>query len=288
MITGYGDEAVATKAIKAGADNYISKGKISKEELSKLIDDSIEAAHKEKIAYEKNQDLVMFANVIAHDMSAPIRTILYLAEKLNEKKEIYKDKYYEDRANHIHKSAQTLAQMIKSLHSSCTLDNNEAHFQKINLNDLLSQTLSSLECLTSQHKMHVDIEKDIPFINGDKDSLTQVFLNLFNNSIKFCKPTRPIKIKIACEKNGDYLNLLYQDNGIGFGEEDHTDIFQLFKKGQHPQKREGMGLGLSLCKKIMQNHDGDITIQSSSKNGTIFLLTFPLHGKKSKSDRIKS
>jgi len=275
MITGCGDEVVATKTLKSGADNYIAKEKVTKESLQKAIENAIDSSMKAKEVSKKYDDLTLFANVIAHDMAAPIRTILYLAEKLKEKDCCIDDSDYTAKADQIYKSASNLGQMIKSLHSSCTLDNNSIAFSWIDLRELFRQTMVSLESLRTDRQVDINIISTLPKVYGHKESLTQVFLNLISNSVKFSRPSMPVRIEVSHEHFKKWLHIFYKDNSVGLNHDDHKEIFSPFKKGYHAKKNEGMGLGLSLCKKIMQQHGGDIKIHSSCGDGATFLLVFP-------------
>ncbi len=107
--------------------------------------------------------------------------------------------------------------------------------------------------------------------------MRQLFQNLISNSIKYTHPAKNPQIKIYSTQNDAALvNILVEDNGIGFNIEDHKKIFQLFQRLNNSPNLEGTGIGLAICKRIVENHNGNIEVASEPDKGTTFTMSFPI------------
>jgi light-regulated signal transduction histidine kinase (bacteriophytochrome) len=119
---------------------------------------------------------------------------------------------------------------------------------------------------------------DLPIVNGDNSQLTQLFQNLLGNAIKFRGPQKP-KISISAEEKGEFWQFAIRDNGIGFEMEHAARIFVIFQRLQGREEYRGTGIGLALCKKIVDRHGGTIWAESEVGKGSTFYFTIPtLHG----------
>jgi len=161
-------------------------------------------------------------------------------------------------------------------------------FKKIPLNELVKNALTELEVEIEKSNARINYE-DLPVISAVPGLMQQLFYNLFSNAIKFRKPSVDLVIDVKAEKmdpvdlskfikNGhrkNYFKITVQDNGIGFDEKYAEDIFRVFKRLHSYQEFEGTGVGLSICKKIIEKHNGFIKAESQINNGSTFIIGLP-------------
>jgi len=149
----------------------------------------------------------------------------------------------------------------------------------VDLNEVLKNIETDLE--VSLQKTGGEIYYDnLPVLEGAQVLLYQLFYNLINNSIKFAKNDVPVKVKLSSkiikQQDNDFAVITVEDNGIGFNENQAERIFETFTRLNSKDSYEGTGLGLSLCKKIVERHAGTITASGSPYNGAVFTIMLPL------------
>ena len=162
------------------------------------------------------------------------------------------------------------------MHSSLTEKNQQ--LDRVDINRLVDDIVDDLEILIKQKKARIE-KSDLPIINGFPVLLYQLFYNLFNNSLKFSRPDVVPLIKISAINpvKEQMIEIVVKDNGIGFHPRYNEEIFKTFTRLNSKDQFEGTGLGLSLCKKIVERHGGTITANSEEGNGAEFIITLPIH-----------
>ncbi len=227
---------------------------------------------------QSNEDLLQFAHVASHDLKEPVRKIKTFAYRLegelsdaNDKAKSYIDK--------ILSSASRMAAMIEGVLSYSTINASAEMSGEVDLNTLLQDIQSDLEVVV-EHKQATITSVDLPAIQGSRFLLYQLFLNLINNALKFSRSDALPRINIdgnVTEKAGKkYLHLTIEDNGIGFEQANAERIFDTFSRLNPKDKFEGTGLGLALCKKIVQRHNGTITAFGEKDKGAKFAIELPM------------
>ncbi|MEA5259491.1 ATP-binding protein [Arcicella aquatica] len=223
---------------------------------------------------KKNKELEQFAYIASHDLQEPLRKIRnFISLAQHNRSDIDKQNLYYSKIN---ASAERMSQLIIDVLSYSKLAVTSDTFEFTDLNSVLSDVINDFEFLLSEKKAVLTVEP-MPSVLGKPVQLGQLFYNLISNSLKFSEETPVIHISHqVINDNGIALNkIVVSDNGIGI-EPHHVDkLFTIFKR-LHPQSAyPGTGIGLALCKKIVENHGGRIEIDSNSNGGTDVIVYLP-------------
>ncbi len=233
----------------------------------------------------QNSELEQFAYVASHDLQEPLRKIQTFAELIQENyhNEDFVKRYLEK----LNSSAKRMAQLIKSLLNYSRLSKDTFETRTVNLNNLVDDVRLDFELLI-QEKNAVITNDTLPSITGHYTQLGQLFANLISNSLKFSKRDPKIQISFTIVSKDDIVNapvtllhatyvmLVFKDNGIGFEQQYDKIIFSLFQRLHGKQDYSGTGIGLALCKKIAENHNGFITAAGDSDKGATFTVYLPM------------
>ncbi len=218
-----------------------------------------------------NEDLQNFTFTVSHDLKEPLRNISSLATYL---KRDYEDKLDEmgvEFLGMLVTSVGTMSQLVDDLLTLSRVGRKNLDFSFVDLNTLIDDVRTDIEKLVTERNADI-VYKDLPKAMVQKTWMKQVFQNLITNAIKFNKTERPT-IEITCEDHDFYLEFRVKDNGIGIPPEYHDRIFKLFEQLHPREEYGGTGAGLAIVKKIINEHKGDIWIESEVGVGTTFIFT---------------
>ncbi|WEK36067.1 MAG: ATP-binding protein [Candidatus Pseudobacter hemicellulosilyticus] len=225
-----------------------------------------------------NEDLQQFAHVASHDLKEPVRKVRTFISRLQdeyahllpERGQLYMEK--------VEAAAGRMVAMIEGVLQYALLNEPEHAFETVNLNEVLDSIEADLEVLIQQRGARI-IREPLPAVQGVPILLYQLFYNLVNNSLKFAQPGVPPGIQIRAgiveQAGGNQWKIDIQDNGIGFDQHYADKIFDSFTRLHSRDKYEGTGLGLALCKKIVQRHHGSISAVAQKNNGALFSILLP-------------
>lgn len=221
---------------------------------------------------QKNQELEQFAYVASHDLQEPLRMVSSYTQLLGNR---YADKLDQEAKEFISfavEGATRMQSLITDLLSYSRVGSREMSFEKINLDIIIQIVKRNLSVLLQETNAVIECD-NYPFVQADASQLVQLFQNLISNAIKFRKSNAQPVIKIAFKSHGKFLRASVEDNGIGISMEYKDRIFQIFQRLHTRDKYPGTGIGLAICKKIVERHGGQIWVESTPGIGTKFLFT---------------
>jgi light-regulated signal transduction histidine kinase (bacteriophytochrome) len=223
-----------------------------------------------------NEDLRTFAYIVSHDLKEPLRMINSYTQLL---KRSFKDNLDEDTSQFmffIIDGSRRMKQMLDDLLQYATAANKEVFKEVVNIKDPISIAIKNLEIPIKEKNANVEfLDDNFPNIHASFSHMTQLFQNLIGNAIKFHKPTMYPLVEISSERKGKYNIIRVQDNGMGIPREKTDSIFSPFERVGH-NKIKGTGIGLAICKKIVENHNGKIWVESDTDEGATFYIAFPI------------
>jgi light-regulated signal transduction histidine kinase (bacteriophytochrome) len=144
----------------------------------------------------------------------------------------------------------------------------------VDLEDVLSDALRNLDAALHEADARISREA-LPVVRGDRGQLVQLFQNLLGNAVKF-RADRPPEIHVGCDKRDNSYLLLVRDNGIGIDKQNLGRVFQMFQRLHTRQKYPGTGIGLAICRKIVDRHGGSMCVDSTPGEGSTFYFTLPV------------
>ncbi|MEX2590052.1 MAG: ATP-binding protein [Chitinophagales bacterium] len=238
-------------------------------ELMKAKKEAEQSVHKLK---QMNQDLEQFAYIASHDLQAPLRTIFAMIDFL-EKKGLFTVGSKEEKGFSLIKSnAQRMRLMIKDLLEYATIDKEERIFEEVSLNEACDIAIESISDQVHESQTVFTIP-ELPKVLGNKHQLARLFQNLFSNAIKYKSAADP-QIIVGFEDKEPKIKVFVQDNGMGFDQSLANQVFEFMKRLHSHDDIPGTGIGLSACKRIVENHGGAIGVKSAIGKGSTFYFTF--------------
>jgi len=219
---------------------------------------------------QSNAELRQFAYIASHDLQEPLRKIATYAGLLEDQSEtLPAAKAYLDKIISASNRMQTL---IRGILSYSELSRTAPAFEPVDLNHILKDILAEFDLLIEQKQAQIFLQS-LPTINAVPLQMTQLFSNLISNALKYTRPGTPPIITIACRPEDAEYYIDITDNGIGFAQEHAEQIFSIFKRLHRKTEYSGTGIGLAMCKRIVENHHGRIFAQSQPGQGATFHLT---------------
>lgn len=222
---------------------------------------------------QRNRELKQFANVLAHDLSAPLRTVRSFADLLqahcgNELNE----KGRED-LRYIVEGVQRMDRLVADLLDFTQVGRQSAAYTSVDCEQLFKQVLSNLHAAINETGAEVTRES-MPTIHANATQMVQLFQNLIGNAIKF-HGSEPPKVHISAEPREGVWEFCVCDNGIGIETESQDKIFDVFGRLHNDDEFPGTGIGLAICKAIIEQHGGRIWVESEKGSGSVFRFTVP-------------
>lgn len=224
-----------------------------------------------------NRELQDFASVAAHDLQEPLRKIQSFSDRLQTKGKEQLSAEMVDYLDRIQGSAKRMQTLIDDLLTYSRVTTKAQPFVPVDLNEILAHVVSDLEVRLEQTQGQVDW-RDLPTIDADATQMRQLLQNLISNALKFHREGVPPRITIRAQAPHPNSNAVIEvaDNGIGFDEKYLDRIFTIFQRLHGRFEYEGTGIGLAVCRKIVDRHGGSITARSTPGVGSVFVVSLPL------------
>lgn len=285
LVTGALGDTTAVECIKQGATDYVLKDSLAKlphairralheQQLRQQRREAEEAlAQKVKELARTNQDLEQFAYVASHDLQEPLRMVATYTQLLAEK---YKGKLDEQADKYIHYAvdgATRMQTLVQDLLDFSRSGREGTEMATTDCNVAVQQALLNLEVAVRDNNAQIKYAA-LPAVPANLGQLRQVFQNLIGNTLKFRRPEQPV-IHVTAEKENKEWVFSVADNGIGISPDHLNDVFEIFHRLHTREEYPGNGIGLAICKRIVERHGGRIWVESEEGRGTTFKFSLP-------------
>lgn len=228
-----------------------------------------------KVLETQNEELERFTYIASHDLKSPVSNIMGFSEIIQEELEDGNYELVQQYLTHIQTSAKRMSYLIEDiLELSKVRNGNKEKKEWVDCNKIVETAKQCLIQAIERKNVQI-ICQDLPTYYCNETEFSLVFQNLMQNGIKYNKSTEPT-IEIWSSQSKNALFLYFKDNGIGIEEKYHAQIFEYFKRLHNQTEYEGTGIGLGLCRRIVENYNGSISVESNLNQGSTFILKLPL------------
>ncbi|MEU0133000.1 ATP-binding protein [Streptomyces sp. NPDC006296] len=249
----------------------------------RLVSELDESHDREKLLAEQttelrrsNSELEQFAYVASHDLQEPLRKVASFCQLLEKRYGSELDDRGKQYIGFAVDGAKRMQVLINDLLTFSRVGRVQQSWKPVDLDAALDRALTNLTLAVEESGAVVVREDPLPELLGDATSLTMVWQNLVGNAVKFRRPDVPCRITVGCVREGDDWHLTVADNGIGIAPEFADKVFVIFQRLHARDAYEGTGIGLSLCRKIIEFHGGRIWLDPESTEGTLIHFTLPV------------
>ncbi len=271
-------------AINRNLELEINERKASEEKITELNKQLLENISRLETA---NKDLDLFAFMASHDLQAPLRKIRMFSDRLLASSDNAFSKDGQLYLTRIQEVSKRMQELINDILRFSKIAVEKQNFSEVDLNGVIGEVLSEMEGVIREKHALVEVDT-LPVLPASTVLMGPLFSNLISNSLKYTKKTEPPRIRIRYEEapavsgiNGRepeirYGRIYIEDNGIGFDQKYAEQIFDMFRRLHSNAEYEGTGIGLALCKKIVEMHNGFISALGKPGEGSVFIVALPL------------
>lgn len=243
--------------------------------MAVLIRDIEQQKQAELEIQRKNRDLEQYAYAASHDLKAPLRHITSFAAILEQEMGGYDNAAAQEALKYIVRAANEMRILVDGLLALSTAGAQALEPQLLDLKPLLKRVWDQELRARPTVEAELRVRDDLPCIWADADAMRQVISNLLSNAVKFRKPEVVLRIEVWGDRLPTSTRLMFKDNGIGIAPGHAERIFQVFQRLHTREEYEGSGIGLALCKKILELHGGSIEARGQAGVGAEFVLELP-------------
>jgi len=282
VITGFSTVSSAIEAMKNGAYDFLPKP-FTPDELRLITTRGLDRRKLvlETIALKREKEMLKehFAAVVSHELKSPLSAVQQNLFILEDELAVSINAAQKERIERMKTKINDLINLIHTWLRVITVDVNKLkeNFKEISIGLVITKAIENFQLQATRNDIEIvtSLSKSPVLIIGDEGTLVEVLGNIIGNAIKFSKPGN--KINIKTEPSDDYLEISIADNGIGISKEDLPYIFEDFYTGDSGQKIEkSSGLGLAITKRIVEAHNGSITVSSELGQGSTFIIKLPI------------
>ena len=289
VLTSLDDFGIGMRCIREGADDFFSKGDLPKNKMHFLksvmfcVERNRLHSELEKTVVElqrKNDEVEQFAFVASHDLQAPLRHIVGNIDIITEEIGQHSNRELDISLEAVARSAGRMQSLIKDLLTFSRVGRFEVRGDWFEFEDVFKRVTEMLAIRIARQSAQL-VLSGTACMYGDPDRIEQLLQNLLENALKFVKDGVDPEIIVTCSVDDEVQRIVVEDNGVGIAENLQEKIFQIFQRAHRPSQFEGTGIGLAICKKIVDLHDGSIVVQSDEGKGSRFIveLKCPARGK---------
>ena len=290
VLTGLDDEETGILALHEGAQDYLVKGRMNGPSLVRSIRYAYERNRFEEELIRKNEellkvtedlkrsnnDLERFAYVASHDLQEPLRMVTSFAQLLAKQ---YKGRLGPDADEYIGfmiEGATRMSALINDLLDYSRVHSRVTPFEPVDVDDAIDKVISNLKVRIAERGAEVS-RGEMPVVLADRIQIIRLIQNLVSNAIKFCPKERNPEIRIDALRDGAQWIFSVRDNGIGINRKYADKIFEIFKRLHTREEYPGTGIGLAICRRIVERHGGKIWVECGEGNGSTFSFTLPVY-----------
>lgn len=278
VVSGFLGELKAVECIKQGAADYVLKDHLPR------LPESVRRALREKKLQDEhrqdqeelarsNRDLEQFAYVASHDLQEPLRMVAMYTQLFAERYQGRLDENAEKYIHYIVEGALRMQTLVRDLLAFSRVGRQGAPLQSVDCNAVVAIALQNLQAAIQDSGARIECSQ-LPTLIADSSQLTQLFQNLIGNAIKF-RGAEPPQIRVTAEKRDKDWLFSVSDNGIGIAPQHAELVFVIFKRLHTQAEYPGSGIGLAICKKIVEQRGGRIWVESEAGRGSAFKFTLP-------------
>lgn len=251
-------------------NNQIKKFFGAKENIPEALIPFLKSVSESYDDFEKrNKDLDQFAYIVSHDLKAPLRAISSLSSWLEEDLSASLTNETKDNFLLLQSRVRRMENLINGILAYSRAVKTQ-QLENVDTRLLVNEIIHSLDC--PQH-IHIDVENGLPFITTERVKLEQVLTNLISNAVKYQNKENG-RIKISCVDFEDWVQFSIEDNGMGIAKNYHDKIFKIFQTLEEKINSENTGIGLAIVKKIVEEQQGKIWVESQQHTGSKFTFTW--------------
>ena len=256
-----------------GVATDITENKKQQEVIARQLADLNQKNKELKKYIESNMELENFAYIASHDLRAPVRTLISFSQLLEKSLQGKLEEREQEYLHFIKSASSNMNQLINDLLTYSRINNAQVNIEEVDLRRLLEELTTEMRAIIDEKFARIQIGELPAMLYGDPTKLRQLFQNLIANALKFSKNNVRPQIRIIGKEDPGHWKFIVQDNGIGINKEFYQRIFLLFQRLHSQDQIEGTGIGLALCKKIIDQHQGSIWVESEEGIGTSFFFT---------------
>ena len=250
------------------------KAELALKQTYEILENKVEERTRE--LNRSNEELKQFAYVASHDLQEPLRKITSFTELLATRYEHAFDNRAQNYMNYILDGAKRMQTLIRALLSYSRVSRH-IDFEKVNLAELVGQVLTDMEPSIQETDALIKLRR-LPVIPANRILIAQLFQNLIGNALKY-RSDKKLEIDIGAKRKKTMWEIYIKDNGIGMEPQFAERIFIIFQRLHNREKYSGTGIGLAICKKVVELHGGEIRVDSRPGEGATFYFTLPKNGK---------
>ena len=224
---------------------------------------------------QSNRALEEFAYIVSHDLQAPLRKITMFGQMLQSEYSRDLGPEGQDYLERMCSAAYRMRDLITGVLAIARVNAQGQPFVDVALGEVVREVLNDLELRIQDAGARVEVGT-LPVICGDALQMRQLFQNLIENALKFRRADASPVVKVNGQPEGRYCRISVEDNGVGFEPQQAERLFQPFQRLHHTAQYEGTGIGLAVCKKVVDRHGGRIMARSQPGQGATFIITLPV------------